>query len=393
MIRPPEPIRGARLLFSLDPTVDHLNHGSFGAMPITVQRAQQRLRDELAADPQRFYTRGLADRIGHVRQYIAIALGADPAGCAMVPNATTGVGIALRTVAPADGQEILTTDHGYGAVDVAVDELCRTTGAVHRKIAIALTATDDEIISAIVAALRPGRTRLVIVDQVTSPTARLFPVERIVAAVRSRTPGAALVVDGAHAPGMLEVDIDGVGADFWVGNLHKWAFTPPGCAILAVSPVWRARVVPPTVSWEQGAGFPASLEYQGTLDYTPWLAALAGLYLLNSLDPDTVRRHNRTLVRWGQRLVGAALGVESGNLPDQDGAVSMRLVPLPATVATTPADAAALRQRIDDELSIEVAVNAWNGRGLLRLSGQVYNRPDEYRRLAAGLPRLLGVRT
>lgn len=390
MTDPPEPIRGARLLFSLDPAVAHLNHGSFGAVPILVQRAQQRLRDEMAADPQRFFTRGLNERLGYVRRHLATALGADSDRTALVANATTGIGIALRSARPDSGQEIVTTDHGYGAVDLAVRQLCQATGATHRKVALPLTATDDEIVATVAARLHPDRTRLVIVDQVTSPTALLLPVERIVRAVRERAPHAAVAVDGAHVPGMLPVAVDRIGADFWVGNLHKWAFAPPGSALLVVSPAWVSRVVPPTVSWEQDSGFPAAVESQGTLDYTNWLAAPTGFFLLNTLDATAVRAHNVAMARWGQRLVAEALGMDPVGLPDPGAPVSMRLVPLPETVAGSPAHAQALRNRIADELATEVAVTSWNGHGLLRLSGQIYNHPDEYRRLATGLPKLLG---
>lgn len=379
----PTPIPGARLLFSLDPAVAHLNHGSFGAVPIGVQRAQQRLRDEMEANPLRFFAVGLADRIAHTRRHLAAFLGADPDGSALIGNTTTGVALVLGSLDLGPGDEIVTTEHGYGSVRIAVDDLCGRTGAVHRVVPLSPAPTDDQVVDAVTGAVS-GRTRLVIVDQITSTTARLFPVARIATALRpARVP---VLVDAAHVPGHLPVDVTRLGVDFWVGNLHKWAYAPRGTALFTVAPRWRERIRPPVVSWEQEAGFPARLEWQGTLDYTPWLAAPTGLFTLRTLGVDTVRAHNLDLVDYGQRVVGAALGAD---LPPAAPGVAMRVVPLPPGLATDRDTARELRQRIADELSVEVNIGVYQGRGLLRLCAQVYNRTDEYDRLAERLPALL----
>jgi isopenicillin-N epimerase len=385
---PPAAVRGARLLFSLDPAVSYLNHGSFGAVPIGVQRVQQRLRDEIEANPLKFHAQGLLDRIIHTRRHLAAFLGADPDGSALVPNTTAAVSLVLQSVRLESGDEVLLTDHAYGAVALATRREVRRAGATARTVALPMGATDPEIVSRIRAALRPGKTKLLIVDQITSTTATAFPVRDIAAAARQHD--IPVLVDAAHVPGMLPVDVSAIGADFWVGNLHKWAFAPRGTALLAVAPQWRRRIDPLVVSWEQEQGFPLSVEFQGTLDYTPWLAAPTGLFTLRTLGWDAVRAHNAALAAYGQRVVGAALGLAAADLP-QPGApdVAMRLVPLPAGLASTPPEAYALRQHISDKLAVETAVNAWGGRGLLRLSAQVYNRADEYDRFAERLPQLL----
>ncbi|MFJ6164648.1 aminotransferase class V-fold PLP-dependent enzyme [Micromonospora orduensis] len=389
--QPPEPIPGARLLFSLDPAVSYLNHGAFGAAPIAVQRAQQRLRDEMEANPLRFFTQGLVDRIAHTRRHLAGFLGADPEGSALVGNTTTGVAVVLQSVGLKPGDEVLTTDHGYGAVTLAIQRECRRTGAVNRVLPIPLADTDEQIVQAIRAGLRPGRTRLLVIDQLTSVTARLFPTAAIVAVAHEH--GVPVLVDAAHAPGMLATTVSSIGADFWAGNLHKWGFAPRGTALLAVAPQWRDRIEPLVVSWEQDAGYPARVEWQGTLDYTSWLAAPTGLFTLRSLGVDRVRAHNAALAAYGQRVVGDALGVPPAHLPDPGGpGVSMRLIPLPAGIATTIDAARALQARISERLAAEVAVIGWNGRGWLRLAGQVYNTADEYDRLAVRLPALLAQR-
>jgi isopenicillin-N epimerase len=402
----PEPIPGARLLFSNDAAVAQLNHGSFGLVPIPVQRAQQRLRDEMEANPPRFFSVGLEERVAHVRRHLAAFVGADPDGTALVENATTGIATVLAGLDLGTGDEVVTTDHGYGAVDLAVDELCRRTGASRRIARLPLTARTDEArnhearnhkarsdeaqdgdaVGAILDAVT-GRTRLVIVDQITSPTARLLPVRRIVEAVRGRAgERVAILVDAAHAPGILPDPVAGAGADFWVGNFHKWAYAPRGTALLTVAARWRERIRPLVVSWSQHAGFPDNLEWVGARDYTPWLAAPVGLFVLRSLGVDAVRRHNVALAEHGQALVAAALDVA---VPASTG-LPMTVVPLPAGTAGDPAAVVALRRRISDELATEVALNSWRGQGYLRLSAQVYNREEDFQRLVEGLPKLLG---
>jgi isopenicillin-N epimerase len=377
---PPEPIPGVRLLFSLDPAVAHLNHGSFGAVPIGVQRAQQRLRDEMDTNPIRFFTQGLTDRLGHVRRHIATFLGADPEGSALVDNVTTGVAVALNSLDLEPGDEIVTTDHGYGAVGLALAEACRRTGAVNRVARLPLVPSDDEVVAAIRGACSP-RTRLIVVDWITSMTARVFPVARVAGV--GREVGAAVFVDAAHAPGQLATPVAEVGADFWVGNIHKWAFAARGTALLAVAPAWRDRMRPIAVSWEQPVGFPGNVEFGGTRDYTAWLAAPTALFTLRALGVQRVREHNERLVRFGQQVIADAVGA---TVIEQPG-LAMRLVPLPAGT-----DYAAIRRRISEDLATEVAVTTWNGQTLMRLSAQVYNRPGEYERLAAKLPALLRTR-
>ena len=381
-----------RELFSLDPAVAYLNHGAFGAVPIPVQRAQQRLRDEVDANPMAFYHRGLPARLAETRAWVAGLLGSDPEGTALVANATAGTQTVLGSLGLVAGDEVLLTDHGYGAVRMQVRRLAETTGIVASEVPVPLDAGDEEIVASIVDAVRPDRTRLVIVDHVTSPTARLFPVARIVAALRER--GVAVLVDGAHAPGMLALDISALGADFWLGNLHKWAFAARPTAALVVAPQHRARMQPLVVSWWQDDGFPGAVEFAGTLDYTAWLAAPTALDLLTDLDINAVRRHNADLAAYGQRTVADALDLDPACLPTpspEPSTVSMRLIPLPPGLADDPSDASALAQRIATELRCEVPVYVWQGRGMLRLSAQIYNRPEDYERLADGLRSLRGL--
>jgi isopenicillin-N epimerase len=387
-VPPPAAFPGARLLFSIDPAVSFLNHGSFGAVPVAVQRAQQRIRDEIESNPVRFYGQGVVDRIIHTRRHLAGFLGADPEGSALLANTTTGISLVLQSVRLESADEVLLTDHVYGAVDLAVRRRCRRAGATVRSVPLPLGASDAEIVARLRSALRPGKTKLLVIEHLSSATAKLFPVREVLATAHEH--GIPVLVDAAHVPGMLPVDVSALGADFWIGNLHKWAYAPRGTALLSVAPPWRRRIEPLVVSWEQEEGFPLAVEYQGTIDYTPWLAAPIGLFTLRTLGWEAVRAHNGALAAYGQQVVGAALGVGPADLPEPgDPEISMRVVPLPAGLATNSAEATALRQYIADKLATEVQVSSWNGRGLLRLSAQVYNRADDYDRLAERLPAAL----
>jgi isopenicillin-N epimerase len=212
----------------------------------------------------------------------------------------------------------------------------------------------------------------------------VLPVSRMVAALHER--GVPVLVDGAHAPGMLPVDVSSLGADFWVGNVHKWAFAPRPTALLVVAAGHRSRVQPLVVSWQQPHGFPDAVEYAGTLDYTAWLAAPTGLHFLRTLDVERVRQHNADLAAYGQRVVTAALGTPPVPGPWSPH-VSMRIVRLPLTGGEDVA--ARLRLEISSELDSHLPVVAWGGELFVRLAAQVYNRPEQYDRLAAGLPRLV----
>jgi isopenicillin-N epimerase len=373
----PSPLPGAALLFSLDPAVDYLNNGGFGAAPVPVQRRQAQLRAEMEANPTRFLTRGLLERLDLARGRLARFVGAEPELSALVANTTAGVSLVLRGLDLRPGDEVITTDHGYGAVELAI----AGHGGTPVVVPVDLAATAQELVAAVRAAHTP-RTRLVVIDLVSSATAQVFPVAAVTAALRAD--GVPVLIDGAHAPGSVPLDVAGLGADFFVGNLHKWAYAPRGTALLRVAPQWRDRLRPLVVSWSQPEGYPRAVEFQGTLDYTGWLAAPTGLEVLAALGVDRVREHNDQLAGYGQRVVAQALGVTE--LPQPGAALPMRIIPLPADLSI---DRAELQALIADRLAAEVAVTRWRDRTWLRLCAQVYNTAGQYDRLAERLPALL----
>ena len=377
---------GARDLFALDPHVAHLNHGSFGALPHVVRDAWRHALDEYDANPTGLVTGSLWPRVTQARHLAATFLGADPDLCALVLNATSGMAVVLNSLDFATGDEVVITDHSYHAVTLAAHDLIRRFGVKVIVAPVDLDSTPERTVSAITD--RVGdRTKLVIVDEISSATAQWHPTAALAEALRER--GVPLLVDAAHSPGMLHQPLSDVDPDFWVGNLHKWAFAPGGTAILRVTPAWRDKLVPFVVSHAQRDGFPANIEQQGTRDYAPWLTMSTALSFFEQIGETESRQHNAALAAYGQQVIGEALGLEPSHLPDPGHNISMRVIPLPDGLITDHDAALRLRAHIARELATEVAVNLWRDQALLRVSAQIYNTPAEYDRLATHLPALL----
>ncbi len=353
-------------------------------MPRVVVEEQRRWQERADANPVRFHRRELPAAVAAARAQVASFCGADPDGFAFVANATTGVSTVLAAVTLQRGDEVLLTDHGYGAVRLAVERACHRSGARLVTVAVPLTAGDATVRAAVLGGLS-GRTRLAVVDHITSPTARLFPVADLVADLRRA--GVPVLVDGAHVPGMLPLDLTALAPDYWVGNFHKWCCSPRGSAGLYVADRWRERIAPLVASWGAALGFPLSFDTGGTTDVSAWLATPAALNLLDDLGWDRLRQHNRDLAAYGQRVLAAALDLDLADLPQDP--VSMRVLPLPGDEGNSPEAADELQATIAGRLGVETALVAWQGRGVLRVSAHVYNAPEEYDRLAEGLPALL----
>ncbi|MEU8893579.1 aminotransferase class V-fold PLP-dependent enzyme [Streptomyces sp. NPDC048442] len=368
---------GGAELFRLGTRVTHLNHGSFGAVPVPVAEAQRRLAQEADDDPDAFFV-GVPDRVAHARARIATGLGADPEGAALVANATEAANLALDALRLTPDDEVLVTDHGYGTVVAAAARRARVV-----TVALDPALPDEEAVrKAVLAGLTP-RTRVALLDQISSPTARFIATPALLADLKER--GVVTVVDGAHSPGTLAEPLAGE-PDFWFGNLHKWAYAPPGSALLTAAPAHRDRVPAPVPSWEDDRGFPRAVEYRATVDYTGWLAAPDGLDLLARLGPAHVRDHNSALAGHGAELLARLPGVTP---LASDPRLPMRSLRLPPAFARTPAEAAALREEIAARLGFRVLIWSLPGVGGIRICGQIYNVPEEYERLAAALGPLL----
>lgn len=378
-------------LWSLDPKLTHLNHGSFGAVPLPVLATQQQWRERMEGNPTKFFRRELQPALDEARLVASRFLGADADGVTFVPNSTTGVGVVFASFPLGAGDEVLVTDHVYGAVLFGARKIAARVGASVVTVPVPLDATDDEVVAAVLGGVS-ARTRLAVIDQVSSATARRFPVERIVPALQAS--GVAVLVDGAHAPGQLPVDLAALAADFWVGNFHKWACSPRPAAGLYVAGRWREGTGAFPVSWREAEGFPHSFLAPGTVDSSAWLSVPAALELFGGLGWEAVRARNGALAAYGQRVVADAVGADLWGMPGDeavgggDVGLSMRLVPL-AAVRPDLKSADAVRDRLADEFGFETVINVWGGRALLRLSAQLYNCEDDYERLGVVLRGLL----
>jgi isopenicillin-N epimerase len=370
------------LFDTLQPGHAYLNHGGFGNAPRTVLLTQKQWRARMNANATRFFRREVGPGMATASRAVAEFLGA-PAGdsVALVTNVTTAMNIAVGSVPLAAGDEFLLTDHGYSTSTWAVERRAREAGASVVTARVPLAADSAEIAEAVLAAVTP-RTRVALIDHVTSSTARRFPVEELVPALQAR--GVIVIVDAAHAPGMLPIDLAALSPDYWGGNLHKWCYAPRSAGVFWAAPKWRSALRNPIVSWGESEEFPFNLQEIGTNDPTPRLSAPSGIAFLRALGPQRVREHNVKLAEYGQAALASALEVDPATLSG-DAGVSMRTVPLPVPL-DDPRD---LQAEISDRLGVEVAVPKWNGRNLLRLSANVYNAPAEYDRLAAAIRSVL----
>jgi isopenicillin-N epimerase len=375
-----------RVLWPLDPTVAHLNHGSFGAVPSPVLADQDRWRTLMESNPTGYFWRVLPDAMDTARVAAARFVGADPEGFVFSTNATTAINTVLRSLELSDRDEVLVTDQGYGAIHLAAEMACRRAGAtlVINPVPLPVDGA-DELVESVVAAVT-DRTKIAIVDHIASPTAVVFPASRLVSELRARD--VLSLVDGAHAPGMVDVDLSALDPDFWTGNFHKWCCSPRGSAGLYVRQEHRERIDPLVTSWDIKEGFVKSFGWLGTTDYTPHLSVPPAIGLMEELGWERLRRHNRQLAAYGAEVVREALDTAPPATAEVFEAMS--LVALPDGIAETVDETKALSTRIAEVLGAEVAVFPWRDRGYIRLSAQAYNAPVEYEELAAGLRKLLG---
>jgi isopenicillin-N epimerase len=363
--------------FLLDPEVAFLNHGSFGACPRPVLERCQAWQRELERDPVDFIVRRRPGLLAAARAELAAYLGAAEADLAFVANATTGVNLAARSLDLRPGDEVLATDLEYGACDLAWEWVCRRTGASYLR---AATPRPLESAADVVDALfaRAGeRTRALFVSHVTSASGLVLPVEEIVA--RARAAELVTVVDGAHAPAQVPLDVEALGADFYAGNCHKWLCAPKGAGFLHVRPEWQERVDAAIVSWgyEEGKSFSERLEQQGTRDLAAWLSVPDAIAFQAERDWDGVRTRCRELALTSRRELCELLGSEP-LAPDE-------MIAQMATVRLPRPDPE-LSDRLFADHRVEIPV-VEPGRDHLRLSVAGYTTRAEIDRLLSALAR------
>jgi isopenicillin-N epimerase len=370
--------RDLRPLWRLDPDVIFLNHGSYGACPRAVLAAQQRWRDELEAQPVRFMHAVLPAALRDAAAALAGCLGALPEDLVFVENATAGVNAVLRSLDVRAGDEVLTTSHVYPAVRNAIRQICTARGAVAVEAALPYPIDDPHSVVAAIAEHLTPRTRLLVIDAITSPTALVLPVVEITALCRSA--GVNVLVDAAHAPGQIPLDLPALGADWVTGNAHKWLFAPKGCAFLWARREAQQDLHPVVISHGLGLGFAAEFDWVGTRDPSAWLAVTAAIAFWQALGGPALMARNRRLADAAARLLAEAWGTEIGSPATMRGA--MATVALPQEGPADLAAAKAVHDRLWAGHGIEVPVNAFGGKRLwVRISAQAYNDIEDYRRL------------
>ncbi|WP_328843786.1 aminotransferase class V-fold PLP-dependent enzyme [Streptomyces sp. NBC_00258] len=382
--------RPAARAWSLDPVMKHLNHGSFGAVPLVAQERQNELRAEMDSSPVVWFP-ALPQKIADARVDLAAFLRATPDDLALVPNASAGVSVVLNALPRRRGGAIVVTDHGYGAVTMGAERLARRWDGEVRTARVPLDADEEHAYEAVMAEVDDA-TDLIVVDQITSATARRMPVERIGA--QAGRLGIPLLVDGAHAPGLIAAPLDGLTCDFWVGNLHKWGCAPRGTAALVARGALREDLYPLIDSWGAADPYPDRFDQQGTVDVTGYLAASTALdFVDRTWGWDTARQYMDDLAGYAERLVGAAfagLGAVPGTVDVGMPVPGMRLVRLPEGLAASRIEADALRDRAARELGVEAAFTSFDGIGYMRLSAHVYNTAADYEYFAEDCVPVIG---
>jgi isopenicillin-N epimerase len=367
--------RPLRSRFLLERGTDFINHGSFGATPRAVLAAAQRWRLRMEANPDRFLRydrpRALRDAAGSLARLV----NAKAQDVAFVENATSGMNAVLRSLEFRRGDEILATTHVYNAVRQTIRDVCRRTGAKFVEARIDLPVDDVEDLIFPIREKLNRRTRLLVLDHIASPTGLVFPVKRIAALARRH--GAKVLVDGAHAPGQLKLDIPSLGVDWYAGNCHKWLFAPKGCGFLWARRSAQAGIHPPVISHGYGRGYTEEFDWTGTRDFSAWLAIPDGIDFFRNLGPERTRAYCHKLAVQMAKEISAAWGTGCDGPPELHG--SMMAFRLPDRLQGR--DPAQLLRDLMVRRGIMVPVMEIGGALWTRVSAQVYNAPEDYERL------------
>ena len=372
--------------FLLDPTVTYLNHGSFGACPAPVFTEYQEWQRELERQPVEFIGRRLDGLLYHARYELGTYLNADPDKLVYVSNATSGLNVVARSFPLEQGDEILTTDHEYGALDLTWEWMCNKSGAsyVRHPVPVPVT-THEEFVESFWSAVTP-RTRIIFMSHLTSPTALIFPVAEI--CERAREAGILTIIDGAHVPGHLPLDLTSIGADIYSGNCHKWLCAPKGSGFLFVRPEHHEWVEALTISWgwKGESTFVSRNQYQGTRDVAAFLATPAAIRFQAEHNWPEVRARCHNLARSARLRICDRFGVPPLT-PELLDYWFGQMVSCPIPDADLDIELA--KSRLYDEFRVEVPFGNWNGHKCVRVSFQGYNDESDLDRLMEGLEIVL----
>jgi isopenicillin-N epimerase len=382
--------------WNLEPDIVYLNHGTVGVTPNRVRRFQQNLLEDIEHQPARFILRELEHhtsappafetRLRKAAKTVAEFFGARGKDLVFVDNATTGINAVLRSLPLEAGDEILITDFAYGAILNTANYVAREHGANVVTVHIPFPKSDPgEIVQRISSAITP-RTKIVIVDHVAAFTSIILPLPEIAAACHAKN--VPVLVDGAHAPGALELNIPALGVDWYVGNMHKWAFAPRGCAILWASPERQRGLHPTVISWGLDQGFTQEFDLVGTKDPTSYLSATEGIRFIHDLGVNAMREHNHSLAWQAAHWLADHLGTKHQEAREMTGCLVS--VPLPECAGSSPQEAFALQHALLYQDKIEIPILSIHQRLYARISAQVYNQMSDIERLGQALQVRVG---
>ena len=369
--------------FQLAPDRLHLNHGSYGAVPRRVRARQEEWRAKIERDPTGFFCDVYPEEVRLAAAVAATRFGGAPGDWVFCENATAAINSVLASFQLGAGEEIVTTSHAYGAVLKAMRVWAERRGATLAVVEVpGVVESEQQVVELILGALG-DRTRLLVIDHITSATATIFPAQRIVRAARDR--GIATLVDGAHAPGQIALDVPAIGCDWYTGNAHKWLFAPRGCGLLWTAPDRQAHTLPVVLSHGTDRGYTPSFDWIGTRDVSPWLCLKEAADCFDTFGGSALLARNRALAAEAANGLADLLGAEISAPPEMRAAMAaLRLSGLSGNAET----ASAIRKRLCDN-GVVVPVSAFAGHLWVRISAQIYNEISDYRHCAAVLKRVL----
>jgi len=382
MNTPPQPLLpNLRADFLIDPQLAFLNHGSFGAVPRAVFDEQTLWRQRIESDPIEILGRQAPHLIDNAKAKIGQFLGMNPKDFGLVTNATEGINCILRSLELSPGDELLTTNHVYNAVRQAMRFIARKTGAAYKEIDVPIPVNSPADIERAITRAISSRTKLLVIDHITSPTALIFPIQNILSTCADR--GVDVLIDGAHGPGMLPLDIAALAPAYYSGNLHKWACAPKGCAFLWVRPDKQSAVHPLVVSHFLDQGIAKEFGWQGTRDISAWLAIPRAVQYMSNIGWPAVMTHNHAMAAWANQFLCTKWNVQSISPLDGSMLGSMATVPLPPPLDhLSNEDVLNLQQKLHDHHRVEVPIMTWAGQNYVRPCCQIYNVADDIHRLA-----------
>jgi len=384
-----------KALWNLDPSITYLNHGAFGGTPVPVLKAQANWILEMERGSINFLIRRFPGLLDEHRTYLAKFLNADPAGLVFVSNATTGVGAIVESMGLNAGDEVVISNHGYHVVRQTLDVCVRERGIVIRTANIPFPCeSHDEIVSAFTSCFT-RMTKLVIIDHIASASAMILPVEDVARKARER--GVPVLIDGAHAPMQIALDLEALDPDLYVGNLHKWPCAPKGSAFIFANMEWREKVHPAAPAFRNAPGYHlrngyhGEFDWNGTFDPSAWLSVKTALDFFESFGFEAVRESNHNLVRDARLMLAKELGFKLPHPDDRQFYGNMAALEIPVLRGMKAAARAEMSARFYDTHKIEIPFMSLDGdRTWLRISAQLYNSFKDYERLAGACLKEFG---